>query len=169
MTRIRLYAAVFFLFSLAAVAQVPEPEPSLSPSPTTAPTPTPDTMEATTSATSPTQPQPEEIIIVGDTQTKTIEAPPASNLGWQSIAVSYITALQIVLVPLIVGFIKSRIDRLNPKLLPVIAIVIGVTSDLVATILAGGGFDPFRGSLVGVLGLILRKLTNLYVLDRLRI
>lgn len=91
-----------------------------------------------------------------------LEAPPLPDkLTWQTISVNYITALQVVLIPMLVAWLRTNVLARIPRIwiIPV-GIALGVTADLIATTILQGDFDPLRGALTGALGTVVRELAS---------
>ena len=90
-----------------------------------------------------------------------ITAPPAPQaFDWTAVAINLVTGLQVLLVPMAVAGVRKGLPRLPRVSIPFLAVVLGVLSDAVATWVAGGGFSPLRGVLVGLASVALREVTN---------
>jgi hypothetical protein len=130
-----------FLTPFAAALQPVEPAPS--------PTPTSEVVQL-------------EVPSGSAENVTNLEAPPMpGNLTWQTISVNYITALQVVLIPMLVAWLRTNVLARIPRIWVIpVGIALGVTADLITTALLQGDFDPLRGALTGALGTVVRELAS---------
>lgn len=90
-----------------------------------------------------------------------ITAPPAPQaFDWTAVAINLVTGLQVLIVPLLVSGVRKLVPKAPRVALPFVALVIGVGTDGFATYVAGGGFSPLRGALVGLVSVALREIVN---------
>ena len=69
--------------------------------------------------------------------------------------------LILVLVPLIVAFLKTKVlPTVPPLLLPVLAAVIGPLLDLLLAFLAAKAADPAKGAIYALAGIGLREIVD---------
>jgi hypothetical protein len=90
-----------------------------------------------------------------------IPAPPASaTFDWTAVAINFVTGLQVLIVPLLVTGVRNLLPSIPRVALPFVALALGVFTDGFATWVAGGGFSPLRGALVGLAAVVLREIVS---------
>lgn len=90
-----------------------------------------------------------------------ITAPPAPQaFDWTAVAINLVTGLQVLVVPLFVSGVRQLVPKIPRVALPFVALVIGVGTDGFATYVAGGGFSPLRGAIVGLVSVALREIVS---------
>lgn len=90
-----------------------------------------------------------------------ITAPPAPQaFDWTAVAINLVTGLQVLVVPLLVSGVRKLLPEIPRIALPFAALVIGVLTDGFATWVAGGGFSPLRGAIVGLVAVALREIVS---------